>query len=276
MQNRTLEVVPEVETPDYQADWLRWLEIEKNLAPNSIKLYARTVEILTEDLGAPEFLTTDALRVWLHAKGGKAGTVSNRISGLTSFYNYLVRIDVRLDNPCDKIDRPKAIRGLPRPIEDIEPTLQRLDRADEKANLKGSQPRRVGETRDMAVFLIETGLRIHEAVALNVTVPCGPTLRLRGKGRKDAILPLTDRAREALDRLGGKWPVKARATQRRFERADFSPHMCRHTRGTLMAQAGKDLGDIQAMLRHASPATTLIYAAWSTDRVRAALDGISY
>ena len=275
-QDLTLRAVSVGSSENLLDDWKTWLEVEKNLAPNTIKLYTRTLEVLTTDLGDPAHLTTEALRTWLHVKRGASGTVSNRISALTSFYKYLVRTDVRPDNPCDKLDRPKSGKGLPRPIVDIPRALAELDAADERANFKGSIPRRVGETRDMAVFLIETGLRIHEAVNLNESVPAGPTLRLRGKGRKDAIIPLTPRAREALDRLGGRWPVGARATQRRFERADFSPHMCRHTRGTTMAEAGKDLGDIQAMLRHASPATTLIYSAWSTERVAKALEGIDY
>lgn len=262
-----------------RASWLVYLEREKNLAPATLRLYGRTVERAAQELGPLENLTVEPIRAWLHSKIGAPGTTSNRISALTSFYKFLVRTDVRPDCPTDKLDRPKHEKGLPRPIVDIEAALKLLDAADVRANDKGSIPRRVGETRDMAVFLIETGLRIHEAVVLNEPVPCGPTLRLKGKGRKDAIIPLTPRAREALDRLGGQWGanrIGTRATQRRFERADFSPHMCRHTRGTLMAQAGKDLGDIQAMLRHASPATTLIYSAWSTDRVAKALEGIDY
>lgn len=261
---------------NYHSLWQTWLDVEKGLAVNTRKLYGRTCEIAARDLGALENLSSEDLRAWLHSKKGRPGTVGNRLCALTSFYSFLVRTGVRPDNPCDKLDRPKQHKGLPKPIADIPAALKALDDADVRANERGSIPRRVGETRDLAVFLIETGLRIHEAVQLNEPVPCGSTLRLRGKGSRDAIIPLTQRAQDALNRLGGRWPIGARATQRRFERGGFTPHQCRHTRGTTMAQAGKDLGDIQAMLRHASPATTLIYTAWSTDRVAAALEGIDY
>lgn len=256
---------------DLHADWLRYLTNEKNLAPNTLKLYSRTLEGAARDLGPLENLSPEEIRTWLDSKKGKPGTRCNRISAFTSFYKYLMRIDVRLDNPCDKLDRPKQEKGLPRPVADLPEALRACDEHDVTANEKGSIPRPVGQTRAMATFLAETGLRIHEAVALDVPTPCGDTLRLRGKGHKDAIIPLTDKAREALDFLGGTWPIGQRATQRRFEKCGFSPHQLRHWRGTSMAEAGCDLGDIQHALRHASPATTLVYAAWSTDRVRAAL-----
>lgn len=256
--------------------WLTYLRKEKGLAPNTTRLYGRTLEKAAQDLGPMENLDSETLRRWLHSQKGSHGTTANRLCALTSYYKYLVRTDVRPDCPTDKLDRPKARRGLPKPIIDVATALDALDRADERANLWSSDPRRVGETRDMAVFLIETGLRIHEAVNLNEPVPCGNTLRLRGKGSKDAIIPLTQKAQDALNRLGGRWPIGARATQRRFERGGFTPHQCRHTRGTSMAAAGRDLGDIQQMLRHSSPATTLVYTQWNTDRVRSAVEGIEY
>ena len=260
---------------DLEIRWNTWMVTSKGLSPNTVRLYRRTVQIAWDEI--PEFLnaTSDVLETWVQEKGGSPRTVGNRICALTNFYRFLVKTKQRPDNPAAELDRPKSPKGLPKPILDIPAALKALDGADERANTYGSIPRRVGETRDMAVFLIETGLRIHEAVALNETVPVGNTLRLRGKGAKDAIIPLTQRAQDALNRLGGQWPIGARATQRRFEKAGFHPHQCRHTRGTLMAEAGRDLGDIQAMLRHSSPATTLVYAQWNTDRVAKALEGTS-
>jgi site-specific recombinase XerD len=251
--------------------WKVWMVKEKGMLPNTVRLYSRTIEVFEREVGEPAVQDTDTIRDWLLRKGGASGTFSNRLSGLRSYYRYLVKRKIRPDDPTFDIEAPRRRKGLPKPIRNLEEALARLDAADVTANEKGAIPRRVGQTRDMAVFLCETGLRIHEAVQLNEPTPCGDTLTLIGKGAKEAIIPLTPKAREALDRLGGKWPIGARATQRRFERADFSPHQCRHTRGTSMAEAGCDLGDIQAMLRHSSPATTLVYSAWSTSRVRDAL-----
>lgn len=253
------------------AQWKTWMEVSRGLLPKTRTLYVSQVSKAAADLGDLTHLNTEDLEQWITRKGGSGSSVSNRISALACFYKFLVKTKVRPDNPALELDRPKRHKGLPRPVQDLDEALASLDALDFKRD------RRVGETRAMVVFLCETGLRIHEAVAINVPVPAGDVLRLIGKGAKEAIIPLTDKAREAIDFLGGRWPVGIRATQRRFELATprFSPHMCRHWRGTSMADAGADLGDIQAMLRHASPATTLTYAAWSTDRVRAALGKVS-
>jgi integrase len=104
-------------------------------------------------------------------------------------------------------------------------------------------------------------------------VLCPDQMEILGKGARAATIPVTPRAQEARNRLGS-WPIGARAPQRRFEKAGIHPHQCRHWRGTSMAESGADLGDIQDMLRHASPATTLGYAAWSVDRVRTAPDRV--
>lgn len=253
------------------AEWLVWMSKEKGLQPSSIRLYKRVVEVFEAEVGEPSAAETEDIRTWLHSKGGASGTFGNRLSGLRSYFRFLVRTGQRLDDPTMGIDAPRRHKGLPKPVRDLEATLEKLDEVDRKANMWGHEPRPVGQSRAMAVFLCETGLRIHEAVALNVPVPAPSQLQVHGKGAKDAMIPLTDKAREALDFLGGTWPIKARATQRRFEKAGFHPHQCRHYRGTSMAEAGCDLGDIQHMLRHSSPATTLVYAAWSVDRVRNAL-----
>lgn len=246
--------------------WVEYLVKEKGLLPNSIKLYRRTIEIAERDLGPLEDLDTQTIRTWLHAKGGSASSFTNRLSALRSFYRWQVKAGLREVDPTLGIEAPRRRKGLPKPVEDIETKMAFLDAYDA---LWDTIPD--GQSRAMMTVLLETGLRIHEAVKLDVPVPAPTQLRVIGKGAKDAMIPLTDKAREALDFLGGRWPIGARATQRRFERAGFHPHMCRHWRGTSMAESGADLGDIQAMLRHSSPATTLGYAAWSVDRVRNAL-----
>lgn len=258
--------------------WADYLGKEKGLSPNSITVYARHMRAAAEVIGDdPRVLDTDALRGWLHSAGGSISTFSSRISGLGSFYKWLVTTKQRMDNPMTGIDHPKQPKGLPHPVENLDITLDMLDELDRRANrnaatMKCLKPRKVGETRAMTVFLCETGLRISEAVKLKLPVPAPDHIRVsEGKGNKDAIIPLTPLGREAWNFLEGRWPINARGTQRRFAEAGFTPHQCRHWRGTSMSEAGCDLGDIQAMLRHASPATTLIYSAWATDRVRDAL-----
>lgn len=209
------------------SDWQTYLTTERGLAPATIKLYVRYIETLNKDVGDPARLSTDQLRAWLHSKGGSAGTVSNRITALKGFYGFLFRSGVTRKDPSLPLEPPKG-RGTPRgPVENLGDVLAQLDQVDRKANLWSVTQRRVGESRDMAVFLAETGLRINEAVACGWPVPC-PSEAVVKKGRKETRVSVSQEARDAWDRLGGKWPTKARATQRRFEKAGFHPHQLRH------------------------------------------------
>lgn len=256
--------------------WADYLGKEKGLAPGSIKLMVLHLRQLEADIEDPRVLQTDQIRTWLHNKGGSNSTFSSRLSSARGFYKWLCVSRQRIDDPTMGIQAPKKRKGLPRPVENLDEALATLDELDRRNNLSAEtmkclKPRPLGETRAMAVFLCETGLRISEAVSLNLDVPTPAEVRIVGKGGKHAIIPLTDDARDAWDFLGGKWPLGVRGTQRRFGEAGFTPHQCRHYRASSMAAAGCDMGDIQTLLRHESADTTAIYAAWSTDRVRDAL-----
>lgn len=256
--------------------WADYLGKERGLAPSSIRLMTSHLRQLLTDLEDPRVLHTEDLRTWLHTKGGSSSTFASRLTSCRGFYRWLVVTKQRIDDPTMGIQAPKKRQGLPRPVENLEDALYILDELDRRNNVNASKmkcltPRRVGETRAMAVFLSENGLRIAEAVGLVLPVPCPDQLRIVGKGGKHAFVPLTDEARDAWDFLGGSWPLGIRGTQRRFKEAGFTPHQLRHLRATSMAAAGCDLGDIQTMLRHESADTTRIYTAWSTDRVRDAL-----
>jgi integrase len=124
----------------------------------------------------------------------------------------------------------------------------------------------------IATVLVETGLRVSEACGLMVDVPAPEQIVVRGKGAKERIVLLTPAARAALDELGGRIPYRPRTIQRRFRLAGFTPHRLRHTLACDLAASGADLGEIQEILGHSSPATTRIYAAYGTARLRRALE----
>ena len=252
-------------------EWVAWCELSRGLLPATIRLYRRTVELAGKDLDLLSATQADLER-WLQTKGGKAGTYANRICALTSFYRYCLKYGHRADDPTNGLERPKQRRGVPKPVEDLGGVLAQLDELDHRANIYGAIPRRVGETRAMASFLANTGLRIHEAVALNVETPAPRSITIIGKGHKEAIVPLNDKAREALDFLGGRWPIGARATQRRFEKVGIHPHQLRHTFCTALVRAGVEIGTVSKLARHSSPSTTMIYAAYDQSRLEAAVD----
>ena len=263
------------DTQDLIVAWVHRME-SLNLSPNTIKLYRRVVEIFSREV--PDFLYADedAIQNWLESKGGKAGTFNNRVSALTNFYRWAKKSKLRLDNPCTELDKPKNHKGVPKPVKDPEGVYKEMDRQDAIANERGAIPRKVGETRAMAMFLANSGLRIHEAVALDVPVPCPRSITIIGKGHKEAIVPLNQKAREALDFLGGKWPIGARATQRRFEKVAHiervTPHMWRHTFATGLIKKGHEIGTVSKLCRHSSPAVTMVYAAYDQSRLEDAVD----
>jgi integrase/recombinase XerD len=263
-------VIPSQDT--LMIEWQTWMTISRGLLPNTQRLYVRTVQQAAKDLGPLVNLPSETLERWVQGKGGGPGTVANRICALTSFYRFLVKFKHRLDNPASELDRPKQHRGVPKPVENLEAVFSLMDEADAKANLWGAIPRPVGQTRAMATFLANTGLRIHEAVALSVPVPAPSSITIIGKGHKEAIVQLNRKARESLNFLEGRWPIGARATQRRFEKVGVHPHAFRHTFATNLVKRGIEIGTVSKLCRHSSPSTTMIYAQYADDQLKAAVD----
>ena len=210
------------------SDWERYLTIERGLKPSSRRLYLRVLEDVRDEVGDPVTLEEEDLRAWLRQRGGKPGTVGNRISALQSFYGFLVKSRVRRDNPSAALERPRGPERHPDPVDDLDDLLPKLDEVDRKANASGASSRRVGETRDMAIFLAETGMRIGEAVKCDWPTPCPPEIAVEGRGHQETTVSVSEKARAAWDRLGGTWPCGARASQRRFEKVDVHPHQFRH------------------------------------------------
>ena len=261
---------------DLIGDWVEWMVGTKGLSPNTIRLYRRTVELFSAEISDFLYAQEETIQEWLQAKGGQPGTFCNRVSGLMSFYSYARKSKLILANPCADLDKPKTHKRLPKPVEDLQRALFLADREDEKAAVRlqnhPTMSRRVGETRDMIIFLCYTGFRIHEAVKCDWPVPCPEEAFVIGKGSKEELVQIPDKAREAWDRLGGSWPIKERATQRRFERCEIHPHMCRHWRATSLVRAGVEIGQVSKIMRHSSVATTMGYSAYAKEQARAALD----
>ena len=266
-------VDPQVDAKDHLrtliTEWELWMDISRGLLPNTRKLYARTVEIAGEEIPSLWAVSTSELESWVQSKGGRSSTVSNRVSALASFFRFLVKTKRRPDNPAAEMDRPKRHKGIPKPVPDLEAALRVLDDYDCRTD---GIPN--GQSRAIATFIAETGLRISEACSVNVEVPAPAQITVIGKGNKEAIVLLTDKARDALDRLGGSIPIGARAIQRRFERAGFHPHQLRHWRATSLVQAGIEIGTISKVLRHSSPSITMVYAQYDQSTMRAALDKV--
>ena len=261
------------EQANHLNEWASYLSGIKGCLPNTIKLYRRTIEVIWSELGTLD-LTQEELEAWLLRKGGSASSFGNRLSALRSYYRWKVRTKQTEVDPTIGIEAPKRRKGIPKPVKDLKAVLAELDLLDHQANTYGNIPRPPGQSREMATFLEETGLRIHEAVALETELPAPETVTLVGKGGKEAIVLLTKKAQDAWNFLDGRWPIGARATQRRFEKAGIHPHQLRHTRATSLVQAGVDIGTVSKILRHSSPTVTMVYAAYATSQLREAMESV--
>lgn len=207
-------------------------------------------------------------------------TVARRLAAVRSFYEYCLDLDVVTVNPAARV---KAAT-----VSSDSPTLG-LDLPQAMA-VRAEARTRDPDTAALVTFLLHTGVRISEALALDVSdldSERGHTVaRVLGKGRKvrtvplpapvlDALAPLLDgRTAGAIFRHHGRRMTRHRAyylVGRVAEAAGvsgISPHSFRHTAATLALDSGMTVREVQAMLGHASPTTTMRY-----DRARQALDG---
>lgn len=203
--------------------WQVWLQQRRE--PTTCKLYERTVLMLEREMareGPLKQLETKHLLSWLHEKKGSTGSYANRVAALRSFYGYLFDQKIIPEDPSRRLEIPKQVPSAREPVRDLQAKLRVLDELDERVG------RRVGESADMAVFLAQTGMRISDACALSINSPVPSQISIPRGRRPDKIVDLSPLARGALDRLGGRFGIGARALQRRFEKARFHPDQLRH------------------------------------------------
>lgn len=236
--------------------WRRWAR-SRGLSNETLRAYSRELQTLSRALSiSPEQATSADLRAVFEASSGSPSTLNRRRAAWRSYYSWLLRTEQRSDDPTAVLDAPTPRRGLPRPVEDRDAAIARLDPAYQA----------------VAIFLVETGLRISEALAVDVGDEVPDGLYVRGKGDRERWVPLSELARAALSELGGRIPFAERTIQKRFRAAGFTPHRLRHTFATDLLEAGAGLEVTQTLLGHASPATTLIYGKVSKRRLREGMD----
>ena len=285
-----------------------FLTVERQASPETIRSYRSDLRQLAtfleqarpspqaQPMVAIRDVTTDSLRAylqWLDRKGEKASSLGRKLACLRSFFRFHVREGTVEKNPADGIRSPKLPKTLP----------QVLTKDD--ANVLMEFP--VGQTplslRDRAILetLYSTGARVSEAVALNLgdLNRSDGLVHLRGKGRKERIVPVGDVALQAihayrasltqataddrpatplfLNHRGGRLTARsvARLVARyssRLAGGAVSPHALRHSYATHLLDEGADLRAIQELLGHASLSTTQKYTHLATDQLMAVYD----
>jgi integrase/recombinase XerC len=237
---------------------------------------------------------TELVRLFMNYLGEKnycKSTAARKLATLRSFYKFLVRRGYLTDNPVTSIRTPKQDKRLPKSltIEDIDRLLANPD----TTTLLGARDRAMLET------LYSTGIRVSELVALDISDVDFSTnsIRVRGKGRRQRIIPVGPGAVQAIlqfldmrrndprstafdadalfiNKHGQR--LSTRSVRRKLDKylldagldLAISPHTLRHSFATHMLQRGADLRSVQEMLGHQSLSTTQIYTHLTGETVK--------
>jgi len=228
---------------------------------------------------------------WMKSEGTSKRSIVRRLSSLRTFFTYCVREGLLLKSPMENIESPKLEKTIPISLtyEDV----QTLFNQPNSSSYLGLRDRTIME------LFYSSGLRVSELAGLNKADydKDNLLLRVRGKGRKERIVPITKNAsdwitsyltdalryirdeehieeieREAifLNKFGTR--ISTRSIDRMFVKylalsglhEDITPHTIRHTIATHWLENGMDLKTIQLLLGHSSMATTTIYTHVST------------
>ncbi len=289
--------------------FLDHLTIERGLSSNSISAYKRDLakfsDYLTNEKLDFERLTENEIisfEVWLKGLGMAVTSINRNISALKSFYKYLAQ-EFSTNNPVSAVASSKVPRRLPKAltIKEITSLIDSTKREGDPISL-----------RDHAIIelLYGTGARVSEIVGIDINdfaqsdIEGNPitTLKLRGKGSKERIVPLGSFAKSALDeylvrirpnlltksksarvetalflnqrgsRLSRQsaWQMISDAADSTGLSGKVSPHVFRHSYATHLLDGGADIRVVQELLGHASVTTTQIYTLITIDKVREA------
>jgi integrase/recombinase XerC len=285
------------------------LSDERRASPHTVSAYRRDLTALVgfihEKLGAtvgPERIDRSLLRIFLgqQAEGRSAATIARKLSSFRAFFVYLERLGVVRKNPAALLSSPRLRRKLPKFLSP-EAAAEVVE-----VPLQGPDPDTAERLRDAAMLevLYGSGLRVSELVGLDVEHIRfdNGEVRVLGKGRKERIVPLGSKAREALiaylarraallgsgragskdalflsrrgRRLGVRWVQKLvhRYGMQGAGRPDLHPHALRHSCATHLLEGGADLRVIQEMLGHSSLTTTQRYTHVSMDQLLTVYD----
>ncbi|WP_250432357.1 site-specific tyrosine recombinase XerD [Hanstruepera flava] len=277
------------------SDFKLYLKIERGLSQNTIDNYGLDIDKLVSYLNdnsisiSPLKIESETIQQFIYekAKTLNARSQSRLISGLRSFFSYLVFEDYRTTNPIDLIESPKIGRKLPDTLSlnDIDNLIGAIDLS------KTYNGVRIGERdRTMLETLYSCGLRVSELINLRLSdlFFAEGFIKVTGKGDKQRFVPIsqqtqkfiniyTQEIRTAIDvqkedndtlflNNRGKKLTRAMVFTiiKNLAKAinlgkTISPHTFRHSFATHLLENGADLRAIQLMLGHESITTTEIY-----------------
>jgi len=262
--------------------FIRYLEVERGVSPHTVRAYRKDLDRFSAHVKTePEKIDMLDVRGFIAeqiSSGLNKVTVSRRLSSIRSFFKFLYREGYMKANPAKLIPNPRAPKLLPKYL-----SVDDMFSLIEKPEGIGFIP-----ARDRAILelLYSSGLRVSELSGLNrddINVR-ESLIKLRGKGRKERIVPVGSKAIDAvksylIERMLLKSREKAlflnrrrtRLTDRSVRRivvkyaralamnGKIGPHTLRHSFASHLLQGGADLRVIQELLGHSSLSTTQKY-----------------
>ncbi|WP_282946478.1 MULTISPECIES: tyrosine recombinase [unclassified Sphingopyxis] len=263
--------------------FLEMMAAERGASRNTLAAYRRDLVQAAELVcGSLERADADDLRALMaEYRSLAASSAARKLSALRQFYAFLLDEGERGDNPALDIARPATRRPLPRIL--THDDVERLFAQAGEAAAGEAPPANAVRLLLLLELLYGSGLRASELVSLPRRAVTGGRefLIIRGKGDKERLVPLSDRARAVLDRWlplladGSPWlfpsgkahlsrvrlfqMLRELAARAGIDPAAISPHVLRHAFATHLLEGGADLRALQLMLGHADIATTEIY-----------------
>ncbi|AFM01189.1 MULTISPECIES: site-specific tyrosine recombinase XerD [Desulfitobacterium] len=308
-----------VQTEAWIKKYLTYLNVERGLSPNTRISYERDLKKFTAFLQqrGKNFISCDGNDLFLFLlqeknQGRSARTLARHLATLRGFFSFLLGEEMREDDPTEYLTTPKLEQHLPHVLSEdsIYKLMGEGGEPDKGRDKNGKSNERTGTTdsqgkdkgllmRNIAMIevLYGCGLRVSELVGLKVSdiIFETRTLRCRGKGNKERIVPIGEYALEVLqdyldhyrEELKGKnkteilflnsrgtaltrqgvWDILKKWAQDHGVKETIYPHKFRHSFATHLLDHGADLRSVQEMLGHADISTTQIYTHLSRQRL---------
>lgn len=268
--------------------YVQYLKLEKSLSPNTLDAYQTDLQKLLHFLKGENLTFSDVMlehlqqfTAGLHDIGIHPRSQARILSGIKSFFHFLILADYRKDDPSELLEGPKIGFKLPEVL-----TVEEIDNIIAAIDLSKNEGQR---NRAMLETLYSCGLRVSELCGLKLSDLYFDEgfIKVEGKGGKQRLVPISPRAIKEIkywlpDR--SRLPIKKGAEDFVFlarrgnpisrimvfhiikELAveagitkNISPHTFRHSFATHLLEGGANLRAIQCMLGHESIATTEIY-----------------
>jgi len=288
--------------------FLEHLRYERNLSEHTLRNYQSDLEQFHDYLApahpktgkrsAPALAAIDhiTVREWLatlHAAQKQKASIARKLAALRTFFQFLVREGMLETNPAKLVSTPRLEKKLPKHLS-VEEAVKFVETPDLETDL-GKRD------RAMLELMYATGVRVAELTKLNLGHIDfkNRLVRVRGKRRKERIVPFGEPALEALkvylairENLLNAAPISEREPEAMFlnyqgtrittrsvgrmvekyiricaGRYDISPHALRHSFATHLLDSGADLRDIQELLGHARLSTTQVYTHVSMEKL---------